>query len=647
VGAARGPALLQEFGITNLGGRTPLNELGTPYFAMQIMGFSGFGSLVAPGQNLFGRTATARAQSVPRVFGVKDSVSFQTGKHLVKTGLDINWERPYSLVIPQETFGQWNFTGAMTGHEFGDFLLGLPFTSSISLTRPTSRAAQVNWGYFLQDDWKLTPNLTLTPGVRFQHYGPPIELNGLFYNFDFANKRVVVPDEAAASRVHPAWAKAIPVVTAAQAGYPGNLVNFKTLMVEPRLGLAWRLSQKSVLRMGYGVYHVPYSAYSGSGGILSGRDTGPFQLTESFGPNRIVNGVPELTINGFPSAGSGAIPLQSVNGIPLGVRSQNWPYDQQWNLTLERDLGSGFTGRASYVGSKGTHWPYVRNLNVPVPSTVPFSQRPESERRPFGPNYANVLLQDLGGNSTYHGLELEVTRQFSKGLYLRGWYEWRKSLNDVDNGQYGSVAGRQIESPYNRAREKGWQENFQPQRGQIALVYDLPIGRGQQFQSNLPAVLNHILGNWTTGFKIDTYAQTRFTAVYTGADPANVGTSSGRANISAGCDPIGVGPTPGQYWNRSCFSVPLNGTLGTSFRGQMHDPRVYQTFFNMFKKWNLVGKENGPYFQVDMYAFNLFNHRNAASLGPVSNNIGSPQFGFYSPDPWDSRKVHFRLKLGF
>lgn len=70
-------------------------------------------------------------------------------------------------------------------------------------------------------------------------------------------------------------------------------------------------------------------------------------------------------------------------------------------------------------------------------------------------------------------------------------------------------------------------------------------------------------------------------------------------------------------------------------------------FFNMFKKWNLTGKENGPYFQADLYVFNLFNHRNSSSLGPVSNNIGSPQFGFYSPDPWDSRHPHFRLKLGF
>lgn len=186
-----------------------------------------------------------------------------------------------------------------------------------------------------------------------------------------------------------------------------------------------------------------------------------------------------------------------------------------------------------------------------------------------------------------------------------------------------------------------------PQRGQIAAVYDIPVGRGKRFQSDLPAVLNHILGNWTTGLKFDTYAGLRETPIFTGADPANVGGSGGRADLLPGCNPNNFGPTPGQYWNRSCFAVPPNGRLGTAPRGMLYAPRVWQTFFNMFKRWNLAGKEAGPYFEVAMYMFNVFNHRNAASLIADSNNVSSPSFGYYSPDPWDSRKIHFRLKLGF
>jgi hypothetical protein len=246
-----------------------------------------------------------------------------------------------------------------------------------------------------------------------------------------------------------------------------------------------------------------------------------------------------------------------------------------------------------------------------------------------------------------------VNRQFSRGLYLRGWYEYKKALNDVGNGTFGSIAGVTsvygggIEDPYNRAREKGWQEWFIPQRAQIAAVYDLPFGRGQKFLSNLPGVLNHILGNWTTGYKYDTYWGLRETPIFTGADPANTGASQGRADLVPGCNPNNFGSTPGQYWNRSCFALPPNGRLGTAPRGMLHAPTVWQTDFNLFKKWNLTGKEAGPYLQLDMYMFNVFNHRNAASLIANSDNILDPSFGYYSPDPWDSRKIHFRLKLGF
>jgi hypothetical protein len=79
----------------------------------------------------------------------------------------------------------------------------------------------------------------------------------------------------------------------------------------------------------------------------------------------------------------------------------------------------------------------------------------------------------------------------------------------------------------------------------------------------------------------------------------------------------------------------------------LHAPTVWQTDFNLFKKWNLTGKEAGPYLQLDMYIFNVFNHRNAGSLIANSDNITDPSFGYYSPDSWDSRKIHFRLKLGF
>ena len=291
--------------------------------------------------------------------------------------------------------------------------------------------------------------------------------------------------------------------------------------------------------------------------------------SESFGPNSIVNGVPVLTFNNpFPAVGSGAIPKQGVRGIPLNSRNDAWAYDQQYNVTLENDLGDGWATRISYVGSKGTSWPYRANLQTPLPSATPFADRPESEKFPWGTNFSFVDQQDLGGTGTYHALEVEATRQFSRGVYVRSWWEWKKNLADVDPGLFSSTIGFEAEDPLNRSRDKGIQNGIPrrwrfaavwglpSQRWRFAAVWGLPIGRGQRFGSGMGRFANLFLGDWTTAFifqgRSGVYAA--FTPSYSGSDPSNTGRSSGRPD--ALCNGNNFGPTPGQGWNPACFAVP-------------------------------------------------------------------------------------------
>src|SRR5207237_373457 len=163
-----------------------------------------------------------------------------------------------------------------------------------------------------------------------------------------------------------------------------------------------------------------------------------------------VNGVPQFTLsNPFPAGTGGLVDIYSA---PVNGRKDSWAYDQQWNLTVERELPLGFSLRTSYVGSKGTSWPYVVNLQVPPPSTIPFT----ASRRPYDPTkYNSINVFQMGGNISHHGLEIEGARQFSKGLYFRAWFGWLKTLNDVQGGLFGSSTGAFIEDPNNRAREKG------------------------------------------------------------------------------------------------------------------------------------------------------------------------------------------------
>ena len=650
-----GNGLIKEFGI-DLGGRQPREAVGCPHMYTGVWGFQPGGHLgsFSPGElrfPLMGRCGTSTGRDNPNVWMMKDVVSVNKGSHLIKFGIELNWERPWEDGNVPIVFGRYNFTGLFSGSDMGDYLLGLPWETSIETDRPRIYAHGADAGFFIQDDWKVTPRLTMTYGTRFQHYGAPTERDGLFYNFDFENSRVVVPDKAI-QHIAPVWPTAqIPVVTASDAGYPQDLVNFSALHISPRFGLAFRINDKTVIRAGYGIYHVPF-AIAGSGptglnraGWLGGREAGPFVGSESFGPNEIVNGRPQLTFtNPFPPAGSGAIPKQGVRGIPLDSRSDAWAYDQQWNLTLENDLGDGWATRISYVASKGTSWPYRSNLQTALPSTVPFADRPDSEKFPWGENFSFVDRHDLGGTGTYHALELEATRQFSQGIYVRSWYEWKKNLSDVEPGLFSSTIGFEAENPLDRARDKGIQSGIARQRWRIATVWGLPVGRGQRFGNDMGGVLNALFGNWSTAFINRGRVGSAATAIYSGSDPSGTGRSGGRPD--ALCDGNNFGPTPGQGWDRSCFAIPEAGIgrYGSASRGSLFGSTDWGADLNLFKRFRLTKFENGPYFTIEMYGQNIFNHRNASGAG---TNITSANFGLFKTSGGQARWLHFRLRLGF
>ena len=649
-----GAAVLQQFGITNFGGRTITStQGGGPFFQVQTLGqqsgiFAGaFNGIAA---NLIGSNGPvgATARDEDHVYQVRNNLSWQKGVHVFKMGVEVRKQVPNTLSAPPGSWGNFNFTGNFTHYDFADFFLGLPNTTSLTGSRPEVQNREWEVGFFFQDDWKITPKLTLTPGIRFEHYGVPIDATGLYYNFDLANLSVIVPDQKALAAVNPSYPQAIPILTASQAGYPSSLANFKALLWEPRFGFAWQpWGPTFVVRGGYGIYHVPYEAPAGDtsgsqiGGPLAGRDGGPFALSESFGPNQIINGQPTFSLSSPFPGGPGKVGLQTVYYLPVNSRANAWPYDQQWNLTLERELPLHFAGRVSYVGSQGVDLPYTQNLQIPQPSTIPFTPA----RRPYGSSvFSSINNEGLGGSSSYNGLEVELDRQFSDGLYFRGWYDHRKSLNNVQGGLFGGVAGQSIENPYDLNREWGWQDGLPSDHGNLAVVYPLPFGRGRLFLSNAPGWINHIFGDWTIASDLTFSWNTHFTPVFSGADPANVGVSSG-LRPDALCDPNNFGSTPGTLWNRACFAVPSSGRYGTASRGMLEGPYVWNVNYNMFKAWHLTGKENGPYFKLEFYSNDIFNHANTES--PDSLDISSPRFGVFRPASSEFRQLTFRARIGF
>ena len=638
-------------GVLSRGGRQLANTVGSPRLFARNIGSVGGSATGAfnPRLALFlgGGLGGESTNDETRNLYLKNNMSVNKANHLIKLGFSNLWGLEESTRTASTEYGNWDFTGNFTGSDFGDILLGLPYTTSIGTSRGYYQPRSNQFGIFLQDDWKVTPELTLNLGIRFQHYSTARDLQNKWYNFDLATLSVVIPDQSANLVVPGYPVDQIPVLTASDAGYPPNLFDFKTVLVQPRLGFAYRLNDRTVLRGGFGVYHVPLTPPDDTDQALAGFNSGPFQLTESFGPNEIINGVPQLTaLKPLPAPGTGAIPLQNVNMIQLPTRKNKWPVDMQWNLTMEREMGNGLVGRTSYVATKGTHWPYNVNLQIPPASTVKFSK----DRRPYGAApFQSIDDYRLGGNQTYHAFEAELTRQFSSGLYVRSWYEYRTVLNDVQGGLFGWVGpgGFATEDPFDRSRDKGRTNGISIHAVRAVGVYDLPLGRGQKFLANSSGVIQQLVGNWTIAPEYTLRAKASHTPTYSGADPANVGRSGGRASIEAGCEPNGFGSNtdpPGIIWNRGCFSRPADGTYGTAARGVLYMARSPNFRINVFKTFPLTKFENGPYFKLEAYITNPLNHTNPS--GPGSINIASPSFGLYRATS-HTRNIAFRLRLGF
>ena len=661
--------LVDPDGLIDFGGRTySLGKSGAPQIIGQVIGnISNIGGSFDPGptNSLGGGNAGFGTRTDANAVTIKNNVSVTTGDHLVKVGLSYihgldSRDRPN-----KNEYGNWTYTGNFTGWDFGDILLGLPWKTQIASPRGELLARSKQIGVFFQDDWKVTPDLTITPGLRFQHYTPGSDGNGQFYNFDLQHLldggtgRVVIPNGSDVF-VNPAFPKEIPVVQARDADFPDSLFKFKGILVQPRLGVAYRLTDSTVLRAGFGIYHVPLAPPDYLQQAIFGFERGPFEPVETF-ENSIKDGVPLFTADkAFPAPGSNpdAFPLQSVNAILLDARSKKWPYDTQWNITLEKELGSGFTGRLSYVGTKGTQWTYNVNMQTPAASTIPYTP----DRKNFCDDrwegfygagakcpYSNIIDYRLGGNSNYHGVEAEILRQFSSGLYLRSWIEYRSILNDVEGGRFGWVGpgGFATEDPFDRSRDKGWTNGNTPLRARVVAVYSLPFGKGQRFLSNAGGFMNQLLGNWTVTPILTLDAFRRTTPNFQGADSPNVGRSGGRPDILPGCKPNGFGSAsdaPGIIWDRGCFKIPEDGFYGSASRGTLIQPRSPNLRLHLFKVFPLTPYENGPYFKLEAYIGNPFNHTNPS--GPDSLDITNPNFGRYRA-AGGTRRINFRFRLGF
>jgi outer membrane receptor protein involved in Fe transport len=338
-GGQRGLNVISETGLQGLDG-VP-DDWGMP-----VVSITGFTSLTHNGNNRYFYHDRNRQFT--------DNISWIHGRHSFKFGMDVRHQYPDVENIPLGLYGSFSFGTLFTGNSYADFLLGLPQTSSRAPAVPKVQKYETNWFFFAQDDFRVTPRLTLNLGLRYEYQQQLTESGGQIYNFDPQNGSLVVPTKKI-GQVNPLYNPTVPIVTAASVRYPETgFHSTDTNNFAPRFGFAYRLNQNGdfVVRGGYGMFVINVG-----NSLLSTYEGGPFSPVSASFVKQLVNGVPLFGFpNPFPATGPQASTAPpTVNG--LNPQFQN-PYVQQWNLTLAKQIAN-IGLRLSYIGTKGTQLAYL------------------------------------------------------------------------------------------------------------------------------------------------------------------------------------------------------------------------------------------------------------------------------------------------
>ncbi len=647
------PAVLNEFrtGFTrqrnyyfpDLVGSDILKQVG-------IQGVTTVGIHNVPAFNITGLTSTdqpnSQALTLDTNFEWTDNLSWTRGRHAMKFGFDVIRDQLGGYNYPNSMYGAYNFTGVYTGSAYADFLLGIPQTTQLTIPNPPRYLRGTIWSLYAQDQFKLSQSLTLNYGLRWQLEGPYYDRYGSIGSFDPKTGAFVLP-EAGMTHINPFYPKNIPILSASQAGFSdGGLVTFPKHDIYPRIGIAYKPfgSDKTVIRAGYGVYGN--LIYGGLGRALGG---GPFSGSTTY-TNSLNNGAPLFS---FPSPflPTGTSATQNAFGVNLNL---SVPYTQQWNFTLERQLGA-IALRLSYVGTHSVNLVYARNLNQPPASTIPFS----ASRRLY-PIFNSIAYYENGGNQRYNGFQANVAKNYGDRLTFNAGWTWAKDLTDTQDS--GGFSGQTIQNQVNRRAEYANNLLTPTHRVYGYGVYHLPIGRGQRYLDNQPGVVQALLGGWQIAVNVMRQSGAFFTPSFSGFDPSNTNSIGGRPDVVPGVSTEPAGERSITNWfNAAAFKIPgctdanpvctnpANiGRFGNAGIGIMRGHPIFNTDLALSKYFPITERLRA---QFRMNMANAFNHPNfalpaanissPATVGRITSSVPAT-FGTVAP-----REIDFQLRLEF
>jgi len=560
-----------------------------------------------------------------------DALSWQLGKHALTIGGEYR-RQMYNAYQPGKAAGNYAFNptfsaypgNANTGIALADILLGLPSTTQINVSDYTYHLNINSASLYYQDDWKLLSNLTVNLGLRWEYDGPYSEANNQFYSFN--------PDLIDPTTGLPGATQFADFNGAPKHFTPNIYYNFL-----PRVGFSWKVRPKTVLRGGYGIYRLPNIGFASAGLITK------FGISSTFSSNdsgitpfyQLQNGVPAYSYNvdahGNPNIPTSVTnPTQTVTQLELRHRT---PYDQNYQLGVQQELGHGWFAELDYEGALGRKLPATFNLNQLLPSQ--FSTSAPQSRRPY-PQYKGVSGLLNGAGSNYQALQTKLVHRYNDGLVVEVAYTYSKTLDDVDAPSRSNAAKTQ--NVYNLQAEYGIAGSNIPQRAVASYYWIIPIGRGGKFLSNVP-VLKDVIGGWSTSGIVE--FQVGLPVSVTQSSNALGGfTDVQRPTMVAAPQLSRSQRTVAKWFNTDAFinsqALQLGNAPRFPFQGpglESWDQAVMRTF-PVYERVNL---------QFRAEFFNSLNHTNFSAPGA---QIGSKNYGVIT-GALDPRILEFAAKLQF
>lgn len=593
------------------------NELGIPNGNIPSHPYtSGIARFNIPGFQQTGAPGSTNAVRIANIFQYTDNFTWIRNRHTIKFGGDIR-RLQSTLTNPQTgPRGLFEFDrnissnqgAAGTGSPWASFLLGYPFRVARDFvdTRPAVRFLFT--GFYVQDDFRISPKLTLNLGLRWDLFTRPVEKYNRQSNFNPSTGLIELANDD---------------------NRGPNVDNFLGSW-GPRVGLAYTPdSGRTAFRAAYGVSYFPDN-FGATGGTLE-RNYPFFQIISMTTPTpntpfrSVSDGLPGFT----------PVPLQPTLTPPPGfavwVVSRNFRQDmaQMWNFSIQRQVTPSVMAEAAYVGTRGTYIYRNRNINVPFPGDGPIDPR-----RPFfriAPTITDINQRNGDGASSYHSGQFKVTKRYAAGLTFLASYTISKSidnytailfpLDDKLNRGLSAAGGKAVDIP----------QNFV-----FSYSYELPFGRGKRWLSGSRAA-DLVAGGWSVN-GITTFRSGPPMFVNQATSGLNTGTAN-RADIT--CSEVSMPKQVTRWFDTSCFTDPPLRRFGNSGIGHIRGPGLNNWDLSVFKAFHI---DEGRALEFRAEFFNIANQAHFANPG---NQLGTTAFGRISATALPNREVQLGLKFLF